>query len=170
MRLSPNRLAMAAAIAALPILAFVFGWLRDDPLPPRVVRGLPASAEWSLPRAIERDFAAEVNVLASRRPFGASTGPAAAAPSTGAGAVTAGAGTGSASPPVQWRLGGIVIAGTSASVIILSRSTPQTAERSELRTVGDALPDGSVVQSIDLGSISINREGMLATRRMFARD
>lgn len=168
MRFSLNRLAMAVAIATVPILAFTFGWLGESATPPRMVRDQRAPAEWTLPRAPERDLGADASLLAARRPFGASIGPGGTSPATGAGAPAAGAGT--ANPPVQWRLGGIIIAGTTANIIVLSRPAPQSLERSELRTLSDVLPDGSVVQSIDLDSVLINREGMLVTRRMFARD
>jgi hypothetical protein len=168
MRLSPNQLAIAIGIAALPVLAFGFGWLQENALPRGASRGIAAPAEWAPPRPAERDLAADANLLASRRPFGASIGPG-AAPQAGATGAAAPGGN-PASPAVQWRLGGIVMTETSRRLVVLSRQTPQSVERSELRAVGETLPDGSIVQSIDPGSITINRDGMLATLRMFARN
>jgi hypothetical protein len=168
MRLSPNQLAIAIGIAALPVLAFGFGWLQENALPRGASRGPAAPTEWAPPRPAERDLAADANLLASRRPFGASIGPGAAPPAGATGA--AAPGSNPASPAVQWRLGGIVMTETSRRLVVLSRQTPQSVERSELRAVGETLPDGSIVQSIDPGSVTINRNGMLATLRMFARN
>jgi hypothetical protein len=171
MRLSPNQLALAGCITALPVLAFVFGWLGESALPRSAIRGAAAPSEWALSRAAERDLAADMNLLASKRPFGASIGGSATSPAGATGAAGAGPGAaGAANPPVQWRLGGIVITKTSRRLVVLSRPTPQSAERSELCAEGETLPDGSVVQSIDPGSVAINREGMLVTLRMFAKD
>jgi hypothetical protein len=168
MRLASNQLALAAGIVFLPIFTFVVGWLQDVALPRSAIRADAAPAEWALPRQAERDLAADMNLLASKRPFGAAIG-ASAAPAGGVVGAAA-AGVVAASPAIQWRLGGIVMTETSRRLVVLFRPTPQDAERSELRAVGDTLPDGSIVQSIDPGSVSLNREGMLVTLRMFAKD
>jgi hypothetical protein len=55
-------------------------------------------------------------------------------------------------------------------VVVLLRPPGQNTDRTELRQVGDSLPDGGVVRSVDAGSVTIDREGTLVTVRMFEKN
>lgn len=167
-RLSSRQLALATSVAAVAGLAFTVGWLQDVPLPRSAMRGDAAPAEWPLSRPIARDLEADMNLLVTKRPFSASLGAVPGSPGDALGA--AGSGAANPTPPIQWRLGGIVMTETSRRLVVLVQPRPQSPERSELRAVGDTLPDGSIVQSIDAGSVSVNREGTLVTLRMFAKN
>jgi hypothetical protein len=39
-----------------------------------------------------------------------------------------------------------------------------------LRQVGESLPDGGVVRSVDTSSVTIDREGIVVTVRMFEKN
>src|SRR5215468_10839917 len=105
MRLASNQLAVAAGIVVLPIFTFVVGWLQDVALPRSTIRADAAPAEWALPRQAERDLATDMNLLASKRPFGAAIS-AGAAPAGGVVGAAATVVVATASPAIQWRLGG----------------------------------------------------------------
>jgi len=166
-RLTLRQLAIASGIVALAGLGFGFGWLSDDDKSRGPARAPAAPMAWSPPLAVAEDLAAAAKLLSVRRPFGA---PAAAAqpPPGGPGGPAAGASAGNAA--VQWRIGGILVTDTTRQLIVLLRQPPQNTERSELRNIGETLPDGSVVQAVDASSVTIDRQGMIVTLRMFAKN
>jgi hypothetical protein len=72
--------------------------------------------------------------------------------------------------PAQWRIGGIVTGETSRYLVVLVRPPGQNTDRTELRQVGESLPDGGVVRSVDASSVTIDRQGTLVTVRMFEKN
>ena len=163
-RLTLRQLAIASGNAALAGLGFGFGWLQDDDTGRGPARAPAAPMAWSSPLAAAEDLAAAAKLVSGKRPFGALA--AVAQPPPGGPA----AGASAANAAVQWRIGGILVTDTTRQLIVLLRQAPQNTERSELRNIGETLPDGSVVQSVDASSVTIDRQGMIVTLRMFAKN
>jgi hypothetical protein len=108
------------------------------------------------------DLSADAKILSAIRPFGggAAAGGAIAPVGTTPGNATA----------AQWRIGGIVTTETSRRLVILLRQPGQSSDRAELRQIGESLPDGSILRSVDTSSVTLERQGTIATVRMFARN
>jgi hypothetical protein len=166
-RLTLRQLAIAIGLAAPAVVAFGLGWLQDNDIRGGATRAPAAAAEWTPPQPVAQDLAADAKLLSVKQPFGAPAVPAVPQPG-GASDPAAGASAGNAA--VHWRIGGIVMTDTTRRLVVLLRQAPQNTERTELRNVGETLPDGSVVRSVDASSVTIDRQGMIVTVRMFAQN
>jgi hypothetical protein len=151
-------------MASLAILAFALGWWQDDDARRRAMDASTNAPEWRLPKPVVSDLAADTKILMARRPFGAAGDRINA---VAGGAVGAGPGSGIAT---QWRIGGIVTTETSRRLVILLRQPGQNSDRAELRQIGESLPDGSVIRSLDWSSVTVDREGTVVTVRMFVKN
>ena len=133
---------------------------------PRAAGAIKANApaaEWNIPQPKPADLAADAKIVLAKQPFGAA----------GERAVTSGptGGAGAGNPlPTQWRISGIVTAETSRYLVVLLRPPGQNTDRTELRQVGESLPDGGIVRSVDPSGVTIDREGTLVTVRMFEKN
>ena len=167
MRLTIRQLGIATAMGAAAVSAFASGWWRDDNIARPATNAANGAPEWKLPKPMIANLEADARILVARRPFGAAgdrpNNPAGGA--TGAGGVGAGSAT-----AVQWRISGIVTSETSRYLVVLLRPPGQNSDRTELRQVGESLPDGGVVRSVDTSSVTIDHEGMVATVRMFEKN
>jgi len=168
MRLPVRQLVIAMAMGSLSIVAFALGWWQDDDAGRRAMDGSTNAPEWRLPKAIVSDLSADAKILLARRPFGAAGERAnvVAGAAVGPG-VAAGPGSGTAT---QWRIGGIVTTETSRRLVILLRQPGQNSDRAELREIGESLPDGSVIRSVDWSSVTVDRQGTVDTVRMFVKN
>lgn len=163
MRLTARQTGILAGMAGLVVLAFVLGWWRDDAAGRSPIKANAPAAEWSIPQPKPRDLAADAKIVLARQPFGAA----------GEGAVTGGpvGGAGAGKPlPTQWRISGIVTGETSRYLVVLLRPPGQNTDRTELRQVGESLPDGGVIRSLDPSGVTIDREGTVVTVRMFEKN
>jgi hypothetical protein len=164
MRLTIRQLGIAAGMAGLAIAAFALGWWQNDDVRRRAASMATIAGEWRSPKPILSDLSADAKILLARRPFGAA-GVGANVPAGGA------IGQGSASAtPTPWRIGGIVTTETSRRLVILLLQPGQNADRAELRQVGESLPDGSILRSVETSSVTIDRQGTLGTVKMFVKD
>lgn len=162
MRLTARQTGIAAGLAGVAISAFTLGWWRSDPAGRGAIRANAPAAEWKLPQPKVLDLAADAKILLAKQAFGA-PGERAAAGATRAAGQTAPAAT-------QWRIGGIVTTETSHYLVVLLRQPGQNTDRAELRQVGENLPDGGIVRSVNPSSVTIDREGTLVTIRMFEKN
>ena|SRR5271166_3690819 len=155
----------AAALAAVAVCAFGLGWWQsgDLPRPPTSA----ASSEWNPPKPAPADLTAYANILSQRQPFGAAPTPATAGATGAAGPNAAGPAKAAA---VQWRVGGIVTAGTDRYLVVLISKPGENATRTELRRPGENLPDGSVVRTVEPTSVTIERQGTIVSIKMFAQN
>ena len=167
MRLTIRQLGIAIAVGAVAVSAFGFGWWQDDDVARRAINAKGAASEWKLPKPMAADLAGDAKILAARQPFGIAgdrpNNPAGGP--TGAGGVGAGSAT-----AIQWRISGIVTSDTSRYLVVLLRPPGQNSDRTELRQVGESLPDGGVVRSVDTSSVTIDHKGMVVTVRMFEKN
>jgi hypothetical protein len=135
----------------------------DDATGRGPIKANAPAAEWKLPKPKPADLAADGKIVLAKQPFGAA----------GERAVTDGpsGGAGAGNPlPSQWRISGIVTMETSRYLVVLLRPPGQNTDRTELRQVGESLPDGGVVRSVDTSSVTIDREGIVVTVRMFEKN
>jgi hypothetical protein len=163
MRLTARQGGIVAGMVGLGASAFVLGWWLDDAAGRSAIRANAPAAEWNIPQPKPADLGADARIVLSKQPFGAA----------GERVVTNGptGGAGAGNPlPTQWRITGIVTTEASRYVVVLLRPPGQNTDRTELRQVGDSLPDGGVVRSVDAGSVTIDREGTLVTVRMFEKN
>ena len=163
MRLNARQAGIAAGMTGLVVSAFVLGWWLDDAAGRGPIKAKARDAEWSIPQPKPADLAADAKTLLAKQPFGAAGERAMASGASGG----AGAGT---PIPTQWRISGIVTTETSRYLVVLLRPPGQNTDRTELRQVGDSLPDGGIVRSVDAGGVTIDREGTLVTVRMFEKN
>ena len=163
MRLTGRQAGIAAGMAGLSVTAFALGWWQDDPAGREVFRSHAPAAEWKIPQPRQSDLAADAKIVLAKQPFGAAGGRAVTNGASG------GAGAGNATP-TQWRIGGIVTTETNRYLVVLLRPPGQNTDRTELRQVGESLPDGGVVRSVDPSGVTIDREGTLVTVRMFEKN
>jgi hypothetical protein len=54
--------------------------------------------------------------------------------------------------------------------VVLVRPPGQNEDRTELRQVGESLPDGGIIRSVDPSGVTIDRQGTLVTVRMFEKN
>jgi hypothetical protein len=163
MQLTARRAGLAAGMVVLTALAFGAGWWGDNDVGRRLRKLAPNTAEWKVPEQARADLSADVGILEARQPFGAAKQPSAAG--------MEGAAPGPATPPaVEWRIGGIITTEKNRQLVVLVRQHGQGAERSEWRQVGETLPDGSIIRSVDQSSITVERQGAPATIRMFVKN
>jgi hypothetical protein len=162
MRPTGRQAGIAAAIGGIGVSAFALGWWTDDAAP-AAGKANASAAEWKIPQPKPTDLGADAKIVLAKQPFGAA----------GERAVAAGP-TGGASPadavPVQWRIGGIVTGQTSRYLVVLVRPPGQNEDRTELRQVGESLPDGGIIRSVDPSGVTIDRQGTLVTVRMFEKN
>jgi len=163
MRLNTRSAGTAAGVAGLGIVAFALGWWQGGDAGHRAFKANSPAAEWKLPEPKPADLATDAKIILAKQPFGAA-GERAAVAASGAGAGAASA------PSAQWRIGGIVAGATSRYLVVLVRPPGQNSDRIELRQVGESLPDGAVVRSVDPSSVTIDRQGTLVTVKMFERN
>jgi hypothetical protein len=168
MRLPVRQSAIAIGMGSLSIVAFALGWWQEDDTRRRATGAPTNAAEWRLPKPVASDLSADTTILLARRPFGAAGERANAVDGAAVGpGVVAGPGSGTAT---QWRIGGIVTTETSRRLVILLRQPGQNSDRAELRQIGDSLPDGSVIRSVDWSSVTVDRQGTVDTVRMFVKN
>ncbi len=162
-RLTARQGGIVAGMTGFGVSAFVLGWWLDDAAGRSAIKANAAAAEWNIPQPKPADLAADAKIVLAKQPFGAA----------GERAVTSGptGGAGAGNPlPTQWRISGIVTTETSRYVVVLLRPPGQNTDRTELRQVGDSLPDGGIVRSVDTSGVTIDREGTLVTVRMFEKN
>ncbi len=162
MRLTARQAGIATGMAGLSLTAFALGWWQDDPAGRGVFRSKAPAAEWKVPQPRQSDLAADAKIVLAKQPFGAAGQRAVTSTSGGAGAGDA--------TPTQWRISGIVTAETNRYLVVLLRPPGQNTDRTELRQVGESLPDGGIVRSVDPGGVTIDRQGALVTVRMFEKN
>jgi hypothetical protein len=163
MRLTARQGGIVAGMTGFGVSAFVLGWWLDDAAGRSAIKANAPAAEWNIPQPKPADLAADAKIVAAKQLFGAA----------GERAVTSGptGGAGAGNPlPTQWRISGIVTTETSRYVVVLLRPPGQNTDRTELRQVGDSLPDGGIVRSVDTSGVTIDREGTLVTVRMFEKN
>jgi hypothetical protein len=161
MRLTTRQLGILASMTSAAVAAFALGWWQGDGAH-RAPGAAATATDWKLPRPTGLDLSADAKILSAIRPFGAGVA---------AGGTVAQGGTSPGNTiAAQWRIGGIVTTETSRRLVILLRQPGQNTERTELRQIGESLPDGSVVRSVDTSSVTLERQGTIATVRMFAKN
>jgi hypothetical protein len=155
-----RHIAISTGIGFIALLAFALGWWEGDD-GNRSAATRPAGSEWLLPKPIASDVSTYAQILAQKPPFGApAANPAPAGPQTAPpGNTTA----------IDWRVGGIVMTGTSGHLIILIRRPGENATRSEIRHPGEELPDGSIVRTVEPTDVTIDRQGATVRIKMFAQ-
>jgi len=163
MRLTARHAGIAAGAAGLVASAFALGWWQDDPAGRAATRANAPAAEWKIPQPKPADLAGDAKIVLAKQPFGA------AGERSVTGGATDGAGAGNPTP-TQWRIGGIVTTETSRYLVVLLRPPGQNTDRTELRQVGESLPDGGIVRSVDPGGVTIDRQGTVITVRMFEKN
>ncbi len=163
MRVTARHSGIIAGMAGLGVSAFVLGWWLDDAAGRSAIKANAPAAEWKIPQPKPADLAADAKIVAAKQPFGAARERAVTSgPSAGAGAGSL--------LPTQWRISGIITTEASRYLVVLLRPPGQNADRTELRQVGDTLPDGGIVRSVDTSGVTIDREGTLVTVRMFEKN
>lgn len=163
MRLTARQGGIVAGMVGIGVSAFALGWWLDDAAGRSPIKPSAPAAEWNIPQPKPADLAADAKIVLAKQPFGAA----------GEGAVTSGptGGTGAGNPPpAQWRISGIVTGEKSRYLVVLLRPPGQNADRAELRQVGESLPDGGVIRSLDPGGVTIDHEGTVVTVRMFEKN
>ena len=55
-------------------------------------------------------------------------------------------------------------------LIVLIRRPGDNATRSEIRRLGEELPDGSIVRAVEPSNVTIEREGTIVRIKMFAQN
>jgi hypothetical protein len=160
MTLTFRHTAIPAGMSGIALLAFALGWWGGDDGARRSTASV-ADAGWMLPKSNASDVSTSAQILAQKAPFGAlPANPVPTAPQP------AGAGTAST---IEWRVGGIVTTEASRHLIILIRRTGENTTRSEIRHAGEALPDGSIVRTVEPTNVTIDRQGATVTIKMFAQ-
>jgi hypothetical protein len=131
---------LAIPIGLTFLCAVVLGWYAGDtPVPPAA---RPAPVPWSLPQPEVRDSAKDLAIVTAGRPWNRGTGAAAA-----------GATPTPAAPAASWRVAGIVLRNDQRFALI-ANGLDATAKLDYL-SVGDALPDGSVLVEITPDSAAV---------------
>ena len=123
-------------------------------------------AEWKPVKPLIPDLAGDAKILAERQPFG----PPAGLPGSPAMPAAPLAAAAAAPPPVQWRVSGVVTSETGRYLIVMIRKPGENSPRSEIRHPGEALPDGSIVRSIEPTSVTVDRQGTTVRIKMFAQN
>ncbi|MBV8505268.1 MAG: hypothetical protein JOZ11_05585 [Alphaproteobacteria bacterium] len=160
MALTLRQITIFASLSCIALLAFALGWWEGDDGNHRAATP-PSRPEWLLPKLIASDVPTYAQILAQKSPFGApATNPVPAGPRTAPGNTTA----------VDWRVGGIVMTGTSGHLIILIRRPGENATHSEIRHPGEELPDGSIVRIVEPTNVTIERQGASVSIKMFAQN
>lgn len=159
----PRRVGLSIAGAGAALLGFAIGWWSDQEdgrreLAPRT------AAEWSPPKPIAPDLSGFAKILAQRPPFGTPAERGGPAPAVAQPAAPTGVGT------TQWRVGGIVVTEAGRHLIVLICRPGDNATRSEIRRLGEELPDGSIVRAVEPSNVTIEREGTIVRIKMFAQN
>ena len=154
--------ATAIVLALAAVASFAFGWWQDSgSIRPAAVA---ADVDWVDYKPAASDLAAGAKILAEKQPFG----PPAAAPGAAAGASGAASGAGAARPD-QWRVGAIVTAETDGYLVLLLRRPGETADRTEIRRIGESLPDGAVIHTLGADNCTVDLQGKTHTITMFSQ-
>jgi hypothetical protein len=162
MPLSIRRMTLAAAAGSVALLAFALGWRGSEDGGRRASTAV-AAPEWEQAKPIVSDVSAYAKVLAQKPPFGAPAEraqPVSAAPQA----------VGSESAAQQWRVGGIVTTETSQYLVVLIRRPGENSTRTEIRHLGEELPDGSILRAVEPTNVTIDRQGTIVRIKMFAQN
>jgi hypothetical protein len=146
-------------MASIALSGFALGWWGVDDTR-RSLSARPAVLDWKPFKARTSDLSADAQILAAKLPFGG----AAKQPDTTAAAA---APVAAASP--EWRVRGIVTTEKRRRLVLLIRQPGQNSDRTETREIGQSLPDGSIVRTIEPNRVTVDREGTIVTIRMFAQ-
>ena len=159
--------ATAIMLALAALASFAFGWWQNNGANRQIAA--VAAVDWVDYKPAASDLLASAKILADKQPFGPPVvlGPPAAAPGL-AGALGAAGGTGAARPD-QWRVGAIVTAETSRYLVLLVRRSGETADRTEIRRVGESLPDGAVIHTLGADDCIVDLQGKTHTIKMFSQ-
>jgi hypothetical protein len=144
-------LQVSIACGALLVVAILAGWHAGDAPADEAARLLPAV--WKLPSPDVRDPEQDVAIINARQPWGgraAFQDPELPPPGNAA-----------------WRLAGIVERGGEWFVLIMVG--PEASARLEYRSVGESLPDGSVLVQIDPDSATSQRGQSVTAERSVHR-
>jgi hypothetical protein len=143
---------LSIACSALLVVAILAGWHAGDAPADEAARLAPAA--WTLPSPNVRDPEQDVATINSRQPWGgraAFRDPELAPPPGNA----------------VWRLAGIVERGGERLVLIMVG--PGAGAMLEYRSVGESLPDGSVLVRIDPDSATSQRGQSVTAERSVHR-
>ncbi len=160
--------ATAIGLALAALASFGFGWWQDNASNRPVAAA--ADVDWADYKPAASDLLANAKILADKQPFGppaAAPGLTAAAPGL-AGASGTANGTGAARPD-QWRVGAIVTAETNRYLVLLLRRSGETADRTEMRRIGESLPDGGVIHTLGPDDFTVDLQGKTRTIKMFSQ-
>jgi hypothetical protein len=137
-------------VGVIFVCAALLGWsAADTPVPPapRVAAG-----SWSLPQVEARDPARDLAIITAGRPWDRGIG----SPDTGSAAAAA----------AGWRLAGIVERNDQRFALIASG--PDTAAKLDYLSLGDSLPDGSVLVELTPDSAAVEGgKSAAAGRRVY---
>ena len=160
--------ATAVVLALAALASFAFGWWQDN-ASNRPVAAV-ADVDWVDYKPAASDLLADAKILAEKQPFGPPTAapgsPAAAAGAKGAAGAASGAG---AARPDQWRVGAIVTADTNRYLVLVLRRSGETADRTEIRRIGESLPDGGVIHTLGADNFTVDLQGKTHTIKMFSQ-
>lgn len=160
MPLTIRQSGIAIALGAVALSGFAFGWWHE------VEGGRTASAPgddpgWTALNPVISDPAKDAATLAERQPFGTPPPPP--------GVPLAGAPSAATPAPAQWRIGAIVTADTSRYLVLLVRKPGEATDRTEIRHVGESLPDGGVIDTVEADQLTVQLQGAVRTIKMFAQ-
>jgi hypothetical protein len=160
MPLTIRQSGIAIALGAVALSGFAFGWWREDE-GSRTASAPSADPGWTALNPVISDPAKDAAILMEREPFGAPPPlpgvPLAAAP-----------GVATPAQP-QWRIGAIVTAETSRYLVLLVRKPGEATDRTEIRHVGESLPDGGVIDTVEADRLTVQLQGAVRTIKMFAQ-
>jgi len=157
--LTLRQAAIGIAMASVALSGFGFGWWQVDDTG-RSRPATPAEPDWKPFKVRTSNLSADSQILSAKQPFGAVEQHSVAAPAGARPAATA---------APEWRVGGIVTTERRRHLILLIRKPGQNSDRTERREIGESLPDGSVVRTIEPSRITVDREGTIVTIRIFAQ-
>lgn len=150
-------------------VGFGLGWFDAAGTAPPVTVAA-ARAQWAMPQLPTVDTARDLNLLDGRKPWGATvlegTDKAAAQAKTGKGTAGTDTGNKAAVDRVDWRLTGVISLDKELWAVVAIKK-PDGTYKSELRRVGEQLPDGSRLEAATPDKIEINDEGQRTTVRLF---
>jgi len=160
--------ATAIVLALAALASFAFGWWQDNGSNRPVAAAV--DVDWVDYKPAAWDLLTAAKILAEKQPFGPpAAAPGAPAAASGlAGASGAAGGTGAARLD-QWRVGAIVTAETNRYLVLLLRRPGETADRAEIRRIGESLPDGAVIHTLGADDYTVDLQGKTRTIKMFSQ-
>lgn len=142
------------------------GWIAGAP--PAATGQAAAPEVWALPAWARPEPAQDVAALRVRQPWGAAAGvqsnPFGGPAGTGPFGGPAPAPAPPPKPPLK--LVGILARGGRDQVVFLAPGATKT----EVRGLGETLPDGAAIRAIGRTSVTLEREGATETRTLFRLD